>query len=106
MPATALASISELESLVGSLEQGPPPSRSDFEELYSKHIRGAIKQIEGRGKRQSTRKLLRILDSDFHDVMIVYSPSRPNPQPEKSVFAQEYRFFVSSLKTYLDAKRA
>ena len=105
MSVTSLASISALESLVGSLEQGPPASRSDFEKLYSKQIRGAIKQIEGRGKRQSTRKLLRILDSDFRDVMVVYSPSCPNPQPEKSVFAQEYKFFVSTLKTYLDAKR-
>ncbi|HXQ73464.1 MAG TPA: hypothetical protein VN844_23390 [Pyrinomonadaceae bacterium] len=106
MSVTSLASISELETLVGYLEQGPPASRSDFEEMYSKHIRGAITQIEGRGeRRQSTPKILRILDSDFQDVMVVYSPSCPNPQPEKSVFAQEYRFFVSTLKTYLEAKR-
>lgn len=104
MRAILSSGISELESLVGSLEQQPPASRSEFEELYNKHIRGAIKQIEGSKKRQR-QKVLRILDSDFRDVLIVYTPSNPNAPTEKSVFAQEYSFFLGGLKTYLKAKQ-
>jgi hypothetical protein len=92
----------KLEQLINILSEEAPTNKNQFKSLYSE-IREAVEQIES-CRQVPSRKLLGMFDSDFHDAWAVYSPNSMNTS-QRSVFAQDYRFFVGGLRMYLSNVR-
>ena len=92
----------KLEHLISELSGNRPSDRAQFSDLFSE-IKELVKHIESY-RSGSADELLATFDSDFRDAWLVLSPESLS-KPTRSVFAQEYSFFVGGLKTYLSDLR-
>jgi archaellum component FlaC len=89
----------ELIRLTDSLLQNPPHALPELKERYQK-IRSIIEALET-GKEDLPR-LLNSLDADFEPVRKLYPyHSEDFLNQSVSVLADEYRFFVGGIRSYI-----
>jgi hypothetical protein len=96
---TAVEQKKELIRLAASLLQDPPTSSSELDERYQK-IRSIIEVLEP--DKERLLHLLGDIDADFSPVRRMY-PYHSGNFPKSSVVANEYRFFVRSIESYIQS---